>query len=490
MSYSSGVDDGSFASLAIAFGSELAQMFQENIVPGSPPSYQLCKTIYSYHPLGAKIAESPINEAQSQEREITIDAMASERLIEAFKREWAWLGGVGADVLIHNTMKTSRIYGISSLVVGERGKGVNTPLELGKVAKADLYFHVLDPLNTAGSLVLDQDPNSPDYQTPTAIRAGGKDYHPSRVVVMMNEQPLYIEWTTSAFGFVGRSAYQRCFYPLRSYLYTMLTNEFVAKKAGMLVAKLERPSSAVSQRMMSMFGFKRAQIKGGVVNNVVSIGDKEAIESIDLKNLAEPFKLARDNILKDIATGANMPALLLNQETLVEGFGEGSEDAKQIARYIQRVRVEMNPLYSFCDRIVQRRAWTPEFFDALKVDYPELSGKSFESAFYEWSNAFHATWPNLLVEPDSKRAEMDDVRFKSVIAMVEVMAPLLQDPTNRTLLADWAAAQTQGRKELFPQPLTLDADAMREFVPAAGEGTPRSEENAEPGLPAPFDYES
>ena len=46
-------------------------------------------------------------------------------------------------------------------------------------------------MNTAGSIVLDQDPNSADFQKVGSVTAAGKPYHQSRCCVMMNEDPIY-----------------------------------------------------------------------------------------------------------------------------------------------------------------------------------------------------------------------------------------------------------------------------------------------------------
>jgi len=443
-------------------------LMSDHIVPGSAPSYQLCKSIYNFHFLGAKMAEAPLNMAQSQEREITISAGPETRLIEEFKREWRRIGVVGADVLIHNTMKTARIYGIASIAAGTRDGDQGSPLNLGTLHKADLYFNVLDPLNTAGSLVLNQDPNAPDFQKPSQVQASGRKWHPSRVVTMMNEQPVYIEWSNSAFGFVGRSVYQRALFPLKTAIQSMITDDMVVKKVGLLIAKMKQPGSIANNRMFQMLGFKRQQLQGGMTGNVLTIGETEAIESLNLQNLEGPYKLARDNALKNVATAANMPARMLDQETLVSGFGEGAEDAKQIARYIDRLRIEMGPLYTFFDMIVQRRAWTPEFYKTIQSAFSEYADVPYETAFYQWSNSFTALWPNLLVEPDSEKIKTEDVRFKAVAAMVEVLAPLVADPENKATLALWAADQTADRKELFTSPLLLDGDAMRAYKPPAG----------------------
>lgn len=476
-----GGDDG--------LGSQLIQLLlAPAIVPGTPAGYQICKSIYSYHFLGPKIAEAPIDMAQSQKRELSVSGAPEDELLEAFEREWQSIGVVGADTLIHNTVKTSRIYGISAIGVGDRKADPGKPLDLVRLSDADLYFNVFDPLNTAGSLVLNQDPNSADFQKPTTVRVAGKDWHPSRTRVMMNEQPVYIEFTSSAFGFVGRSVYQRILYPLKTALVLQIADQWVAQKLGVLIHKAVAPGSVQNNVVRQMFSFKRQQIKASVTGNILTIGEKEAMESLNFQNLEGAGRLVRENNRKDIAAGAKMPAVLLNEETMGSDFHEGTEDAKDVARYIDRMRMEMQPLYAFFDEIVQRRAWSPAFYEGLQKTRSEYRNVPYETAFYRWKNAFAARWPNLLTEPDSKLSEMEKARFESVVAVVEVLAPLLQDSDNRAALAIWAADEVNSRKKLFSAPLELDEAAIRAYEPpvaaAGAEG-----EGKEPAV-KPFSYES
>lgn len=439
-------------------------LMAQDIEPGSAPGYELCKTIYAYHPLGSKLADAPITMAQSQSREIAVPCLGETMLVEAFNKTWAKISGVGGSVVIHNAAKTARIYGIASLAVGTRGVDPEEPLDLETLADQELYFNVLDPLNTAGSLVLNQDPNAPDFLKPSYIRVAGKKYHPSRTCVLMNEQPIYIEWSTSAFGFVGRSVYQRALYPLKTFIQSMITDQMVTQKAGLLIAKMKSPGAILDNEMLGQANAKRGQLKSGQTGQVASIGIEESIETLNMQNVEGAGKFARDNMLKNIATAANMPASMVNNETLAEGFGEGSEDAKQIARYIDYVRIEMQPLYGFMDPIVMRQAWSPAFFESLKVVYPEYRKISYDRAFYEWQAAFVANWPNLLVEPDSEKVKVDEIRFKSVVAMVEIMGPML-DPENKAKLLMWAAENANHRKELFASQLDLDEQAIAEYQP-------------------------
>jgi hypothetical protein len=452
-------------------------LMADDIVPGAMPSYEMAKTLYVAHPLGAKMAEAPIEEAQSQEREITIPGGPEDDLKQAFQREWMAIGRTGADEVIKGHQTLKRVYGIASLGVG--GKFLNgdelpttDPLPYEKLHEMELYFNTWDPLNTAGSLTLNQDPNAPDYQKPQYIRVAGKDYHSSRAVIALNESPVYIEWTNSAFGFVGRSVYQRALFPLKTYIQTMLTDQAVAEKAALLVMKMQSPGSVIDQRARNWFGLKRQALKGAKTGNVISIGVTESIESVDLKNLRDAAEFSRNNCIKNISTAAKMPASMLYQETLTEGFGEGSEDAKIIARYIDRMRIEMQPDYRFMDEIVMRRAWSPEFYKIIQRKYAEYQRVPYETAFYEWKNAFTATWPNLLVEPESELIKVDDTVMKSAIALYEVVSPQL-DPPNKARATIWLAEVANERKKLFSTPLELDEDALASYVPPEPETEPK-----------------
>lgn len=447
----------------------------DDIQPGSSPSYEICKAIYAYHPLGAKMAEAPIKRAQSQGRVITIAGAPEEELVEAFQKEWDKLGDVGADTLIRNTHALSRVYGIAALSVLADGISPSEPLPLDRLHELDLSFNILDPLNTAGSLIMDQDPNKGSFLKPRGIAVANQTYHPSRACIVMNEQPVYIEWTNSAFGFVGRSVYQRALYPLRSYIQTMVTDHSVTEKAGLLVMKMKSPGSVIDKLTRAFYAVKRSMLKGAKTGNVLSIGADEFIESVDLKNLKDAAEFARNNILKNIATAADMPASLINQETLAEGFGEGSEDAKEIAGFVAGIRKEADPIYRFVDIIVMHRAWNPDWYKSIQRKYPEAYGEvPFETAFYEWKNAFKATWPNLLTEPDSEKVKTDDVVTKAAIALVEVMAPQM-DPENKARLLVWAAEIFNSRENFKATPLEIDEEALAKYVPPAPEIEPHPE---------------
>lgn len=431
------------------------------IVPGDQPSYELCKTIWLYHPLGKKMVESPIEMAQCQEREISIPDGPEDRCRDAFMREWR---DISADDRILNVMATARAYGIASIAVVAEDITPDKPIDPKALWKLNISFNTFDPLNTAGSLVLNQDPNALDFQKVVNIAVGGVPYHRSRTVTMMHERPVYIAYTTSAFGFVGRSVFQRALFPLKSFVQSMVTDDLITKKAGVFIAMLKTAGAIINNIMQSMAGLKRLFVQQATNGNVISIGADEKIETLNMQNIDGAYGMARKNILENTAVAADMPAEFLNSETFAEGFGEGSEDAKRVARYVDRVRRQMSPLYEFFDRIVMRRAWNPDFYKIIQKDYPEWASVSYDEAFYRWSNCFEAKWPNLLTEPDSEKVKTDDVKLKAIIATVEVFGPML-DPENKATLIAWAEDNLNQNKMMFGSPLTMDFDALREYEP-------------------------
>jgi hypothetical protein len=213
---------------------------------------------------------------------------------------------------------------------------------------------------------------------------------------------------------------------------------------------------------MNFFGWKREQLQGGITGNVLTIGIEDDISSINFQNLEGPAELVRNNSLKNIAMAAGQPSKLLEQEEMIGGMAEGTEDAKQIAHFIDGIREEMTPAYRFMDRLVMRKAWSPALYEIIQKELPEWKKVPYETAFYDWTNAFEAKWPNLLEEPDSEKMKSEEIRFKSAVAIYEVMTPNF-DPDNKAALTTWLADEVNARKELFSAKLDIDEKALASF---------------------------
>lgn len=453
-----------------------AMLLSDDIEPGQQPSYELCKQIYLFHPLGAKIAEKPIEIAMSQKREVEVADSPGDRVKDEFARVWKL---IKADDIIFNVMSQSRVYGIASLAILTEGERNELPLNFDKLKPGMFSFNVYDPLNTAGSLVLDQNPLSMKFQHVTEIAVSGSTFHKSRTCVIMNENPMYIVYQSSTYGFSGRSVYQRALLPLKSFVQTMVTDDMVSVKAGVLVAKIQQAGSFITNMMNTALGLKRNVVKEAVVGNVISVGsDGDAIESIDLKNLAEPFKLARHNIIENVASAVPMPAKMLTEESFAEGFGEGTEDARAQARYVDRVREKMDPLYNLLDKVVQHIAWSKEFYATIQKDFPEEYGKvDYLDAFYRWRNSFVAPWPNLITEPDSEKIKVDDVKLRALVAVAELFMGRKLPGDQLGVVLQWVADNINEMELLFTSPLHLDYEAIAAEADAQSEREQENEAN-------------
>lgn len=466
-------DLGNFVG-ASGIGSALSRLLASNddIVPGSSIGYELAKLIYVYHPLGARMAVTPINLAQSMPRDISIPGSPERLLKREYMRVWKHFNRNGADRVIRDIATLARVYGICSGVVGVRGTDPKEPLDVWHMTMENTFVSVFDPLNTAGSLVLNQNPNDPDFMKPTPIYVSGVAWHPSRTVVVMNEEPVYIQWSASAFGFSGRSVYQRALYPLKSYIQSMLTDDIITRKAALLVAKMEMPSSIINRITQSFYQGKRDNILSAQSGNVLQIGPQDEIESLDLRNVREAAEFARNNCIANCALSVPMPVQVLNMQTLALGFGEGSEDAKQIARYVENVRLWLDPIYEYFDDKIMHIAWSEEFYKSIQHEVPEYANVPYRTAFYKWKNAFVARWPNPLVEPDSEAVKREVQIADTAVGYMEIMAPLL-DKKNQFRLMQWAAKVINDREAMMTDPLVLD------------EQTFMSEPVADPGVQEP-----
>ena len=447
-----------------ALGNKLMSLLNsDNIQPGDQAGYELCKIIWEYHPLGGKLVEKPVRLALSKARILTIDSQPKEMLIEAFEKEWEKLGATNH---IRDVMFINRTYGAGGIVIGADEIATTEPIDPWLLPELNIYFNQLDPLNMAGSIVTNQNPNAPDFQKPLAYTtAAGQPYHPSRSVVVFNGTPIYLSYQSSAFGYTGRSVFQRALYPLKSFIQSMVTDDLVTFKSGLLIAKQKPAGSIVNRLMQQAAGIKRAYLQEGSTGNVLSIDIDEDIASIDMNNTATAMTTARDNIIANIAAASDVPALLLKDEAFTNGFGEGTEDSKAIVQYIEGIRNDMASLFAFFDKITMHRAWNKEFFAAIQNKYPDIYGSmTYEQAFYQWQNSFKVDWETLMEEPESEKVKVEEIKMKGITEILRTVLPII-DPANRARAVQWAQDNLNEMPDLFASNLQLDIEDIANYEP-------------------------
>ena len=431
-------------------------MIAQDIVPGAQPSYELCKLIYTNHPLGKKIVDAPISRSMARRREVVV-LDAPECVIDRFNDVW---DEINADLFIANTMRLARIYGISAIAIMPPDGDVTRELTPEELRSGQFTFNVYDPLNTAGSLVGILDPLNPMFLKFATISVMGKGFHKSRVHLEMNEQPIYLDFTVSAFGYVGRSIFQRALYPLQSYLQSMIADNLVVTKAGVIVAKIKQPGSIIDRIQQMAQNIRLNILKQARTGNTISVMPDEDIESLDLHNVT--YQEQRNNILETIALSLDMPSQFLTSEQLSKGFGEGTEDAKLISNFIDNFRREMKDIYNFMDQIVQYRAWTPEYYEAALKEFPEEfpEKKSYEEWFADCQKTFKTIWPEALEPSKKERVEFEKICYQSVLETYKVLEPIAIEE-NKSKLVEWVQSNLSELESVFPNALQLDIDLIQ-----------------------------
>jgi hypothetical protein len=72
-----------------ALGSALTKILEsEEIQPGQDVSYETCKLLWQFHPLGGKLVEKPISMAMCKPRHYSVETDPDERVVRRFQEVW------------------------------------------------------------------------------------------------------------------------------------------------------------------------------------------------------------------------------------------------------------------------------------------------------------------------------------------------------------------------------------------------------------------
>nr|MCD3721848.1 hypothetical protein [Escherichia coli] len=177
-------------------GSALMRILEaEEIQPGTDIGYELCKLLWQFHPLGGKLVEKPILMAMCKPRQYNVETDPDERVVRRFQEVWERMR---VNEKIKNLFFLSRCYGAAAIGVGTDSVSCREPLPTFGLTEEDVYINAWDPLNASGSMVTDQNPNSPFFQEANKrLKIGGKDWHPSRTLKIFNGTPIYLEFQSS-----------------------------------------------------------------------------------------------------------------------------------------------------------------------------------------------------------------------------------------------------------------------------------------------------
>ena len=365
-------------------------------------TYQECKSIYRYFPLGKRLASALPNYAMSAERELIFKDMPPE-LAEEFKKAEKKLN---INSLIRQTCIYSRIYGLSALYAVSDNITSSEPLTIRHVWNNGISFNVLDPLNIAGYYV-SQNANLVNYQKVENIRIQGGDVCArNRATIIFNDIPLFIQFNPSSFSFTPPSIYQNMTGLIKSWNRCLIALERLATKAASIVVK----SNSLSHASGINYGAiqKNLQLIRNMENDgIAGLDEKGQIEFFQLTGVEEIDKICQQINTSLMMALSDTPSALLLDKNLSNGLNDGTEDMKAIVMSVDNFRrLALSPLYDFTDPYVMTYAFNEDFINKMKTMYKSDFSKygTFELLTI-FKQAFSFKWGNLYPEPEEQKTQ-------------------------------------------------------------------------------------
>lgn len=383
-------------------------------------TYQECKSIYRYWPLGKRIASQLPNFAMSAPREIIVkDAPVD--VIEQFNKT---ADSVNLDKQIRKCSIYARIYGLAAMYIACENVNADKNLTQKDVISNRIAFNILDPLNIS-SVNVDQDASSMFYQKVKHITINGNiNVGSRRATVVFNDIPLYLKFNPSTFSFSGASVYQNMTGLIKSWNRAIISLERMSTKAGSIIVK-GKDRSHTSGVSMGAISKNLSLIRDMQNDGIANIGEGE-VEFFQLTGMQDIDTLVNSLNTALMMALSDTPSAILLDKNLSNGFNDGSEDMKAIIMAVDNFRkLVLSPLYDFADPFVMYKAWDDEFVERIKEEYPsDYRGMSNVEIVQSWVEGFSFEWGNLYPEPEKDKIETNSAKLDLLAKAKELGANL------------------------------------------------------------------
>lgn len=394
-------------------------------------TYEECRDIYRYWPLGKRVASALPDFAMSVSREFFVKDAPEE--VNAKLQETA--NDMEIDQIVKKAALYARIYGLSSLFATQEGnKDASSPITYKDVQENDIVFNILDPLSMGGSIQIDNDPLSPTFSKPIDIKIRGKSVHTQRIEILYNDIPLYYKFNPSSFSFSGPSIYQNMTLLIRSWNRGIIALQRLATKAAAMV-KTTKESTNVTGFSQTAAAKNLELIRSMENDGIASLRSGDTIEFFNLTGVQEV-----DTIIQQLNTGLMMalsdtPSGILLDKNLSVGLNDGTEDMKAILMAVDNFRLRMlKPLYLFVDKFLCYKAFDSDFIQEMIKEYPDLyRGKKENEVLTTWCQNYSFEWGELYPQSDGEKAETEGKRLDNLLKLKEMGADIscLEDAVNQ-----------------------------------------------------------
>ena len=375
-------------------------------------SYEECRDIYRFWPLGKRVASALPNFAMSAGRKFIIKDAPPEVIDKLEKTAQ----DMGIEQIVNNTCIYARIYGLAFIYLANK----NTPDKpfLYKDILEPHNFNILDPLAMGGSVRIDIDPTSPNFNKPVDYRIKGNLVHSKRIFYCTNDIPLYYKWNPSSYSWSGPSIYQNMTLLIRSWNRSIIAIQRMATKAASIIVKRKDISydSGISLKALK---YNLEMIRNMENDGIAGIRVGEEIEFFQLTGIAEI-----DVIINKLHSALMMalndtPSGILLDKNLAQSMSDGDNDMKAIIIAVDKFRKDtLTPIYNFLDKFMLYKAFDSGFIKNIIKQYPDLyEGMGVNMIRETWMGNYSFEYNNIYPLSDN---EMADTQSKHLDNMTKI----------------------------------------------------------------------
>lgn len=384
-------------------------------------TYEECRDIYRYWPLGKRVATALPNFAMSSGRTFSV----KENLPEVIKALEEAEKLLKIPQVVNKAAVYSRVYGLSFVYLASDSSECppDKPLNREEFLHSSCRFNVLDPLSAGGSIQIDNDSLSPTFGLPLYLKVKGKVVNSSRIHLCFNDIPLYYKFNPSSFSFGGPSIYQNMTLLIRSWNRTVLALQRLSTKAASIIVKRKDGSGTAGFQVQAL-NRNLSAIRSLENDGITSIRVGEEIEFFNLAGLSEIDSICnRLNSMLMMAL-SDTPSGILLDKNLSTGLADGDNDMKAIIISTDRFRKDiLKPIYDFLDKFMCYRAFTPELISEMKEKYPELyRDKSEESILMEWLDSYSFEFNELYPQSENEKEDTSSKKLDNLLKLKELGA--------------------------------------------------------------------
>lgn len=380
-------------------------------------TYQECRNIYRYWPLGKRVATALPNFAMSAGRSFISELPEVNTALNEAAED------LKIEQLVNRAAVYARIYGLSFIYLAtDKELKSDLPVTYGDIqSNLAIKFNVLDPLSAGGSITIDNDSLSPTFGLPITLRVKGRKVHTKRIHCCYNDIPLYYKFNPSSYSFSGPSIYQNMTLVIRSWNRTVIALQRLATKAASIIVK-RKDTSNITSIQLDAINRNLSLIRQMENDGITALRVGEEAEFFSLTGVQEVDAIC--NRLNSVLMMAlsDTPSGILLDKNLSTGMADGDNDMKAILISVDRFRKDiLAPIYKFLDKFICYKAFSQEFLKELKETYPDLyQDFTLQQVFDDLMSKYKYKFNDLYPQTENEQADTAGKRLDNLVKIKEL----------------------------------------------------------------------